>query len=149
MNTDTFKQLLKQRLDNAGFEDHENTVRKKTVLGVTTCRGRERWVRGTTGISEVEVQQEGEGFDLKFIATAKVPYSASYEAKNFIGVGCEWRGDDKSCGGTLQFQYERTFFGSAVNDLALLDASPAGHDATRMCQEAIVEDVIATLDNLI
>ncbi len=141
-----FKQNLQASLSEVPYNDHEDRVRRRIRLGIATCSGRERFLNGVTGIAEIDVRQEGSSFDdLRLIADISLPYSGSYNAKNFINVGCEYRDDPKSPKGVVKFTVTRTIVSTTLSDVTFEDESHGGHDAGRMSREAIQEDIISPL----
>lgn len=141
-----WKRELADKLSNKPYDDSEDNSSRRTVLGVTTCRGRQRWVNGTTGIAEISVRQEGSTFDdIRLIADIRLPFSGRYHAKNFIGVLCEYRDDPQSPSGVVTFTVTKTFLNTTMSNFRIESETNGGHDAGRMSIEGIQEDILQTL----
>lgn len=138
-----FKKMIAERLSNKPFKAEESTRKEKEIVfGTKSVSGSERWSEGSTGDAEVSVRN----VENRLIAEVSLPYSASYDVKNFIGVLAESRNDPHHCTGVAKFSVSKVGGRMELGEVSYALVNPSiGHDSSRMTTQALRNDVIGKL----
>ncbi|MCA9125650.1 MAG: patatin-like phospholipase family protein [Planctomycetales bacterium] len=138
-----FKAMVADRLSNKQFKAEESTKKEKEIaFGAMNVSGSERGSEGSTGNAEVSVEEIENGL----VAKIRLPYTANYDAKNFIGVLAEYRSDPQRCTGFAEFSVTKTGEQITLGEVTFTDVHPSiSHDSSRMTTQAVRNDVIGKL----
>jgi hypothetical protein len=136
---DAYKDRLASAISNKTQDFKDDQTTDIRALGrVVGKRGKEYTGKVTTKGAEITGRREGTDFNLKLIFSVKLPFEADSTLKNFIGVGFEYRSEQKHTTGVFTCTVEVGFGGVLVKDQKVVNPSePGDHYSIKMPLDTI------------